>query len=169
MTRKEAKARGLPTYYGRVCKKHPEVEGLRHLHGVCVECKREADGIYRVKNRDRVKAVIRAWAARNPEKVKQYIKKSKVNNKGLVNAATAKRRHSQSKRTPVWLTEDEFWMMEQAYELAVLRTKTLGFPWQVDHILPLQGSLVSGLHVPYNLQVIPGMDNVRKSNKFDVA
>jgi hypothetical protein len=169
MTRKEAKAQGRTTYHGRVCKKHPEVEGLRYIHGVCVGCKREADGTYRVKNKDRVRAAVRSWAARNPEKVKQYIKKAKLNNKGLVNASIARRKHAQSKRTPVWLTADEFWMMEQAYALAALRTKMLGFSWQVDHILPLQGSLVSGLHVPYNLQVIPQADNVRKSNKFSVA
>lgn len=169
MTRKEALAKKAIRYYGRVCKKHPELGGLRRTRGGCIECKREADAVFRVNNKAKYRAAIDAWAARNPEKVKQYIKKSKTNNKGLVNATTAKRRHSQSKRTPVWLTEDEFWMMEQAYKLAALRTKLLGFPWQVDHILPLQGSLVSGLHVPYNLQVIPQADNVRKSNKFNVA
>lgn len=73
------------------------------------------------------------------------------------------------KRTPRWLQEDDFWLMEQAYELARVRTQLFGFPWQVDHVLPLRGKLVSGLHVPHNLQVIPARDNRSKSNRFAVS
>jgi hypothetical protein len=69
-------------------------------------------------------------------------------------------------RTPSWLTEDDFWMMEQAYELAILRSNITGFAWHVDHIYPLQGKDVSGLHVPLNLQVIPWRDNLFKANKL---
>ena len=71
-------------------------------------------------------------------------------------------------RTPAWLTEDDHWLMEQAYELAALRTKLFGISFQVDHVLPLQGKLVSGLHVPLNLQVIPAKMNRAKSNNFEV-
>jgi hypothetical protein len=72
-------------------------------------------------------------------------------------------------QTPKWLTQDDHWMIEQAYELAALRTKLFGFSWQVDHIVPLQGKLVSGLHTPYNLQVIPAKHNQSKSNQFTVS
>jgi hypothetical protein len=59
--------------------------------------------------------------------------------------------------------------MEQAYELAQLRTNIFGFPWHVDHTIPLRGRIVSGLHVPTNLQVIPGAENSRKGNRMGVA
>jgi hypothetical protein len=131
--------------------------------------KRERDVQYRKENRDSCRAAIIAWSAKNPEKVKLYASKTKTNNKGKVNAHTVKRRLAKINRTPKWLTADDHWMIEQVYELAALRTKMFGFAWHVDHILPLQGELVSGLHTPYNLQVIPGADNVRKSNKFEAV
>lgn len=90
-------------------------------------------------------------------------------NAALGAAKTKKYAASKNNRTPGWLTADEFWIMEQAYELAALRTKLFGFVWHVDHVIPLQGKLVSGLHTPYNLQVIPGRDNISKSNRFTVS
>lgn len=99
------------------------------------------------------------------EKAKETNKKWKQENLGKVNADTAKRRNAKMQRTPAWLTQDDYWMIEQAYELSALRTKMFGFTWHVDHVLPLQGKYVSGLHVPTNLQVIPWRDNVSKGNK----
>ena len=87
----------------------------------------------------------------------------------LAVANVAKRRSSKAKRTPGWLTVDDFWIMEQAYELARLRTKILGFAWEVDHDIPLRGKLASGLHVPDNLRVVPKQVNRAKSNRYDVA
>jgi len=92
----------------------------------------------------------------------------KAANPGKVQAMDAKRRAATIRRTPLWLTADDNWVFEQAYELAAMRTKLFGFVWHVDHIVPLQGKLVSGLHVPHNLRVIPAIENLRKSNKFTV-
>jgi len=86
-----------------------------------------------------------------------------------VNAWSRKHVLAKQKRTPPWLSEDDFWLMEQAYEIAALRTKMFGFQWDVDHKIPLQGKLVSGLHVPHNLQVVPAKLNRSKSNKFVVT
>jgi 5-methylcytosine-specific restriction endonuclease McrA len=48
-----------------------------------------------------------------------------------------------------------------------LLNKSTGVQWHVDHIIPLQGKNVSGLHVPENLQVIQGSLNIKKGNRFD--
>lgn len=100
----------------------------------------------------------------NPEVKRRY--KQTTHGKANTRANDAKRHAAKMHRTPAWLTADDLWMIEQAYELAALRTKLFGFSWHVDHVLPLQGKKVSGLHVPNNLQVIPWNDNVSKSNKF---
>jgi hypothetical protein len=123
------------------------------------------DMAYRMANKEKCRATIQAWSARNPEKVKAYAKKTKALNSGRTLAHTVKRRLAKIKRTPIWLTSDDHWMIEQAYELAAARTKMFGFSWHVDHALPLQGKTVSGLHVPANLQVIPAVDNIRKGNR----
>ena len=51
--------------------------------------------------------------------------------------------------------------------LATILTKSTGYEWQVDHIIPLQGKNVSGLHVPENLQVIERSMNSKKRNKYE--
>ena len=86
-------------------------------------------------------------------------------NKGKINALVAARKKVIKQRTPKWLTEDDKWIIQETYELAALRSKLFGFSWHVDHVIPLQGKQVSGLHVPNNLQVIPGVENIRKKNK----
>jgi hypothetical protein len=86
-------------------------------------------------------------------------------NKGKINALVAARKKVIKQRTPKWLTQDECWMIKEVYELAALRTKMFGFSWHVDHIIPLQGETVTGLHTPYNLQVLPGVENIKKKNK----
>ena len=89
-------------------------------------------------------------------------------NKGLANANKKAYKAQKAKALPVWAkaNSDYMWMMQEAYTLAKLREKMFGFSWHVDHKIPLRGESVSGLHVPWNLQVIPGAENMSKSNKF---
>ena len=107
---------------------------------------------YVAENRETRVATMKKYRQKTPEKQAEYVRR---------------RQSSKMQRTPSWLTEDDIWMMREAYKLAKLRTEMFGFSWHVDHILPLQGETVSGLHVPSNLQVIPWLDNVRKHNKVN--
>lgn len=122
-----------------------------------VELRRKKTNAYRAVNG-------RLSEVSNPEVKRRY----KQTEKGKLNslANDAKRRAAKMRRTPAWLTEEDYWMIEQAYELAALRKKMFGFSWHVDHVIPLQGEMVSGLHVPTNLQVIPWIVNVSKANKY---
>jgi hypothetical protein len=84
-------------------------------------------------------------------------------------AYEASRRALKLQRTPAWLTKVDKDCMKNEYKLAALQTKITGEPWHVDHIIPLQGKYVSGLHVPSNLQVIRGVENISKHNNYEVV
>lgn len=82
---------------------------------------------------------------------------------------TNTRRAAKLQRIPVWQTALDGWPFEEIYELAALRSKVTGVPHEVDHIIPLQGKLVSGLHTPTNLQVITAKDNAKKGRKYLIS
>ena len=138
------------------------LENNRALHGTRVRRWQDA-------NKDKFRADAKAWAAANPEKIKakalRHIKKYPEAYTARAVASVAKR----AKRVPQWLTPDDRWVMKEAYDLAKLRTRMFGFIWEVDHIIPLRGKTVSGLHVPTNLQVIPKIDNRNKRNHYLLA
>lgn len=123
---------------------------------------------YRDRTVEQRAKYLEQWRQANKEHIIQYGKKYRTENKDRYNFLCQKRKIDQINRTPVWLTEDDKWVMEQAYELAALRTQMLGVEFHVDHIIPLRGRSVSGLHVPSNLQVITRAENQRKTNKFEV-
>ena len=68
--------------------------------------------------------------------------------------------------TPPWLNYDHKQEIEFTYSLAKECELLTGDQYHVDHIVPLQGENVCGLHVPWNLQVLPADINLKKSNSF---
>ena len=73
---------------------------------------------------------------------------------------------SKLRRTPAWLTRAQLAEMEGQYHFAQVMGQITGRQWSVDHVVPLQGRSVSGLHVPENLQSIPARDNSAKANRW---
>jgi 5-methylcytosine-specific restriction endonuclease McrA len=121
---------------------------------------------HHVKNQAHIMAKAVKWVTENRAKHNAKCNQWAKQNKPKVNARTARRYASKTQATPKWLTPDDHWMIEQAYEIAALRTKMFGVSWEVDHIIPLRGKTVSGLHTPWNLQVVTQATNRRKSNSF---
>lgn len=148
----------------------------------CETCFKDYMRAYREENKEKIAAQKKAWSIRNfehkaaqdrgyaqqnPEKRREARLKWAKANPGLDKAAKQQNYVERKLRRPNWLSEDDAWMISEVYELAAVRTELFGFSWHVDHIVPLKGKLVSGLHVPHNLQVIPWVENLRKGAKFD--
>jgi hypothetical protein len=99
------------------------------------------------------------------EQARKHDKKWKENHRGTKNAHLAKRRAAKLKRTPKWLTITHFDQIELFYDAAHKLSKEFEIQIDVDHIVPLQGKHVSGLHVPWNLQLLQEIANSSKGNK----
>lgn len=122
--------------------------------------------------------ISRKWYFENKEKKQKYDKKrreqqrwkyreaSKRNrqkNKIEKNACTASRRRHLRARMPKWTSPKK---IKCFYEMAMRVSKCLMIKHHVDHIVPIKGKTVSGLHAPVNLRVIPASQNMKKLNKF---
>jgi len=138
---------------------------------MCKECRKsnrtdgykyEASLKYYLKNKDKIDSYRAEYRKANREKTVEYNKIYCQENKDKKRQGAMKYISSKMQRTPKWLTEDDFWVMEQAYITAEERTKKYGVKFHVDHIIPLQGVDVCGLHVPWNLQILPILSNKRR-------
>jgi len=171
------------------------VDGYRHD---CKECVKNRSKAYAINNKEKVRQQAQERYRKKIEENPTYhkdkywtdLEKAKKNNqinylrhrekriesavqwakenKHMASANKAAYKAAKKNATPPWLNEDDFWMMKQAYELAKDRSDIMGFAWHVDHVVPLRGENFSGLHVPWNLQVIPGSLNCSKQNRLEM-
>ena len=147
---------------------HKDRQKKDGLCSICKLCNQMAVDKWQKDNSEKCNENTKKWQEQNPDQVKITARNYGQNNKGIVNANTAKRYTSKIQRTPPWLTKKHLEDIREFYILAQ-ELQWLSDPMdplQVDHIVPLQGEIVSGLHVPWNLQVLPKSLNCRKSNRL---
>jgi hypothetical protein len=134
-----------------------------------------------LRDKEKMRSQAMAWKLSHPERVsewgrKRYLKhrkhileaskKWKRNNPGKINAMSAKRRAALLQATPPWLNRSQWQAIESVYIEANRISRETGKPYHVDHVQPLQSNVVCGLHVPWNLQILPGHENLVKSSKL---
>lgn len=136
---KDAKARGLSTYFtGKPCKRgHVSDRSVQSWD--CVECS---------------KARARERYASNPSSAVAY---------------GSTRRARKIRATPAWDEDFTTFVTLEAHALKVMREQSTGFRWQVDHMVPLKARTACGLHTWANPQVIPAWMNQWKRNKLTLT
>jgi hypothetical protein len=113
---------------------------------------------------DAFKASQAKWRDANREKIAEKGRRWRELRKDLNCAKSAKRRAAMRCRVPAWVTDDDVSKIKAVYSRAADLTRQTGIDHHVDHIFPLLGRTVSGLHVPENLQVLTATENYRKRN-----
>lgn len=112
-----------------------------------------------VHNKEAVNAKNRAWYERNRQKRREAVDAWRLTHKGTVNAINSRRRAALLQRLPRW-----------ANLLAIKKFyNECPAGYHVDHIIPLQGKTVSGLHVLENLQYLDRIENIKKGNRYGDA
>jgi hypothetical protein len=114
------------------------------------EKNRAAGAKWREQNKDVTRAKSQRWAAANGHKIR---------------ASVIARRQARRVATPAWADR---LLMADIYRYARI-VRDAGIDCHVDHVLPLRGRAVSGLHVPDNLTVLLAEHNLRKGNRYDAV
>lgn len=146
----------------------------------CKACALEKARRYRETNAERVAASRMRWLQANKERARELERRWHQNNPDWRRSryrADYERRYAKlaikwaarrmwcSQATPAWADMEK---IEGIYRQAG-RMRKAGFDVHVDHIVPLRGEQVCGLHVHNNLRIIPATDNLVKGNRLEHA
>lgn len=142
-------------YMGKPCKRGHD--GLRFLvNSACVVCTKERAirGYHSDPNSWSKRA--KKWHKENREKSRAIFERYRESRPGYANHHNSLRRAAIDQRTPMWADFDRILEFYENCPSGMV----------VDHIVPLRGKLVSGLHVSWNLQYLTPEENSQKSNKW---
>lgn len=126
--------------------KHPT--GKFGVKSKCKSCYNAAQKEYYSENKEARTAYQRKWNKAHPEHFRN------------------KKAQRRSRERVSRLSKEDRRHIQGLYRLAKLYGWITGEPWHVDHIVPLNGSNVCGLHLPSNLQVVPAKYNLKKGASF---
>jgi hypothetical protein len=159
-------------------KKSNQPDGLYYY---CRSCKAQKDKEYRNKAGDSLKEKKRQYYQTNKEDISRKAKEAYLTNSKPAkdrarkwvalnrekhNASCMERHVLKMSRRPEWARELTLLACQEAYDKAKRLSEMTGVPYDVDHIVPLRGETVCGLHIYNNLQVIPASQNRSKKHLY---
>lgn len=115
-------------------------------------------------NSEKMRAARRAWEKKNPTAALESFKRYRERNRAKIRARLTVSKQGREKRRVLWANQDAILAI---YRKADFMTLTTGRLHVVDHIIPLQGRTVSGLHVETNLRVVEHHENAVKHNAWE--
>ena len=162
----------------KICRKCATTDPLAFSQArqtICSPCNSAESRAWKLANPKKTSAHKKKWRENHQEQIVEYrqdnsekinaaSRKWRKENPGAVNAHSAKRRASQLQQTPSWSETKE---IAELYSWAAHLQKVTGIQMHVDHVVPLQGKHVSGLHCVDNLKVITAKENLTKGNKHE--
>lgn len=177
-TIKEAKAAGVKHYFtGKECHRghlSPRFVSTRK----CMKCsnlyckdryeknpdyfKRRARDWYNDNHEYALERMVR-WRANNREISRKAASRWARNNSAKVLAIINARRARLLQAIPAWADLEA---IKKIYEKRKQISLDTGILHHVDHIVPLKGKTVCGLHVENNLRIIPAVENLQKQSKL---
>jgi hypothetical protein len=131
----------------------------------CKECMKAWYKQHYERNKDEIMLKTNAYRRNNKHIALKTQRKWQAANRDKTSFYNAERRAKQ-KMADLILTEEQKQQIKDIYWLARDVSLTTGEPYEVDHIVPISGKNVCGLHVPWNLQILPKDLNIKKSNKL---
>lgn len=166
ISRADAQVKHLPRYFTGVACKHGHVAERYTANKTCCECANTIANKTKAKDRAKYTASSVAWQRKNPIKLAQYQRAQNIKRPGNRNLWTMNYRTAKANRMPKWLNDGQMFELESVYTYCSALRK-VGLDYHVDHVVPLRGKSISGLHVPWNLQILPGSENMSKGNTFN--
>lgn len=160
--RQVAKLLGISHYFtGKPCK-HSHLCLRRTTDGNCLECNRVVRRQKYAKNPERYKEKYHQYYQDHKEaisKVKNQYYQENKHDWYLINKA------KRAKMYPTSLYKLHKEAIKAIYVECRRRCKSEGSVYEVDHIYPIEHPDFCGLHVPWNMQIIPVEENRKKFNK----
>lgn len=150
-------------FTGKPCKNGHLAERFVSSRG-CVVCAAEGVRRYIAADPKRWQQRFQTWRSKNVDRDRAKSREWQAQNHDRVIATIARRKAALLQRTPAWADHAAIDAVYERCQAIVLAT---GIKQHVDHVIPLQGKLVSGLHVENNLAIIPAVENKQKSNLFE--